>query len=104
MATLGNQRAIECVITNLIDNALRAEPKHGAILVSVHADGVVAVTDHGVGVSAADREMIFEPFWRKSDATPGTGLGLSIAREIMDAHGGRIWVEDTAGGGATFNL
>ncbi|HEY8262180.1 MAG TPA: sensor histidine kinase, partial [Methylosinus sp.] len=48
--------------------------------------------------------MIFEPFWRKTTAKPGTGLGLAIARELMAAHGGRIWVEDTPQGGATFKL
>ena len=104
LVTLGNQRAIECVVTNLIDNALRAEPKGGVVCVRVEADGVIAVIDHGEGVESADHERIFERFWRKSDATSGTGLGLAIAKDIMDAHGGRIWVEDTPGGGATFKL
>lgn len=99
----GNCRAIECLITNLIDNAVRAEPKGGTVLVRVDND-VVAVIDHGEGVAAGDREMIFEPFWRKNEAGSGTGLGLAIAKEIIDAHGGRIWVEDTPGGGATFKL
>ena len=103
VVTRGNRRAIECVLTNLIDNALRAEPRAGTVLVRV-SDGVVAVIDHGEGVAVADREMIFEPFWRKNEANAGTGLGLAIAKEIMDAHGARIWVEDTAGGGATFQL
>jgi signal transduction histidine kinase len=102
--TMGNERAIECVLTNLIDNALRAEPKGGTVLVRVGADGRVRVSDHGEGIIPEDRNRIFEPFWRKNEASPGAGLGLSISQEIMDAHGGRIWVEDTAGGGATFVL
>jgi signal transduction histidine kinase len=91
-------------VTNLIDNALRAEPKDGAILVRIDDRGVVAVVDHGEGVAPAFREMVFEPFWRQSETTSGTGLGLAIAKEIMDAHGGRIWVEETPGGGATFKI
>ena len=102
--TSGNQRAIECIVANLIDNALRTEPENGTIVVRVGADATVEVIDHGEGVALADREKIFEPFWRKSDAHPGTGLGLAIAKELMDKHGGRIWVEETRGGGATFKL
>jgi two-component system OmpR family sensor kinase len=60
--------------------------------------------DHGEGVEDDDRERIFEPFWRKSETTPGAGLGLAIAREIVEAHGGRIVVAPTPGGGATFRL
>lgn len=100
----GNKRAIDCVVTNLIDNALRAEPKDGTILVRIDDGGVIAVVDHGEGVAPTNREMIFEPFWRKSETTSGTGLGLAIAKEIMDAHGGLIWVEETPGGGATFKV
>ncbi len=62
------------------------------------------MTDHGEGIAKSDHDMIFEPFWRKSDATPGTGLGLSIAKEVIDQHKGCIWAEETPGGGATFKL
>jgi len=55
-------------------------------------------------VKREERELVFEPFWRKSRATPGSGLGLAIARELLEKLGGRIWVEDTPGGGATFKL
>jgi signal transduction histidine kinase len=48
--------------------------------------------------------MIFEPFWRKSETTPGTGLGLAIAKELIERQAGRIWVEETPGGGATFKI
>ncbi|WP_292534256.1 HAMP domain-containing sensor histidine kinase [Methylocystis sp.] len=102
--TQGNQRAIESIVANLVDNALRAEPTGGTVLVRVGDDAVVEVIDHGEGVAPSDREMIFEPFWRKSEATPGTGLGLAIAKELMDKHGGRIWVEETSSGGATFKI
>ena len=101
---LGERRAIQSVIANLIDNALRAEPAGGTVLVRVGDDAVLEVIDHGEGVDVEDRETIFEPFWRKSDATPGTGLGLAIARELMTKHSGRIRVEETPGGGATFRL
>lgn len=96
--------ALESVVANLIDNALRAEPEDGVVVVRVNDDATVDVVDHGEGVAAPDRELVFEPFWRKTDAKPGIGLGLAIAREIVVAHGGRIWVEETPGGGATFKL
>lgn len=100
----GEQRALESVIANLIDNALRAEPENGAVAICVSPDATIAVIDHGDGVASLDRAMIFEPFWRKSDASAGTGLGLAIAKELVEKHGGRIWLEDTPGGGATFKV
>ena len=48
--------------------------------------------------------MIFEPFWRKGETTSGKGLGLAIARDLMTKLSGRIWVDDTPGGGATFKI
>ncbi|MGO9771371.1 MAG: sensor histidine kinase [Roseiarcus sp.] len=100
----GNRRVIECIAANLIDNALRAEPEGGTVLLRVRPGATVEVVDHGEGVATEDREKIFEPFWRKDDSTPGTGLGLSIVKEMMDKQGGRVWVEETPGGGATFKL
>ncbi|MFO1125511.1 MAG: HAMP domain-containing sensor histidine kinase [Methylocystis sp.] len=100
----GNRPALESVIANVIDNALRAEPQGGTVHVRVAEDATLAVIDHGCGIDQTDRDLIFEPFWRKNDAVPGTGLGLAIAKELIDAHRGRIWVEDTPGGGATFKL
>jgi two-component system OmpR family sensor kinase len=64
----------------------------------------VEIIDHGEGVAVEDRDFICEPFWRKNEAEPGTGLGLAIAKEIMDALGGSIGVQETLGGGATFRL
>ena len=62
------------------------------------------VTDQGPGIAADDRERIFEAFYRGPTIpdTAGSGLGLAIANAIVIAHGGRIWVEDAPGGGASF--
>lgn len=100
----GNQRAIECAVANIVDNALRAEPVGGTVLVRIRHNAVIEVIDHGEGVDISDSEMIFEPFWRKSEAAPGTGLGLAITKELVEKHHGRLWVEATPGGGATFKL
>ena len=92
------------VVANLIGNALKAEPVGGTVLVRLRPEGEVEVIDHGEGVAPCHRETIFEPFWRKSEATPGSGLGLAIAKELISKLHGRICVEETPGGGATFKL
>ncbi len=74
------------------------------VLVRVRSDAVVEEIDHGEGVAPVDREAIFEPFWRKSEVTLGSGLVLAIAKELMAKLHGRIWIDDTPGGGATFKL
>jgi two-component system, OmpR family, sensor kinase len=100
----GDRRALEGVVANLIDNALRAEPVGGTVVVRVAQDASVMVIDHGEGVAECDRAMIFEPFWRKSEAAPGSGLGLATVKELVDLHKGKIAVEETPGGGATFKM
>jgi signal transduction histidine kinase len=101
----GNARAIDSAIANLIDNALRAEPEGGCVQVRVCQAAQMArvmVIDHGAGVSAADRTLVFEPFWRKDERPPGAGLGLSIVRAVAQRHHGDVQVSETPGGGATF--
>jgi len=100
----GNSAAIAGVVGNLIDNALKMEPEGGAVIVRIDSRAGVQVEDHGKGVAPEDRERIFEPFWRENETTTGAGLGLAIAENLMEKLGGRIWVEDTPGGGATFRL
>jgi signal transduction histidine kinase len=100
----GYRQALESIVDNLVDNALRAEPEGGAVVVRVAQGAILEVIDHGEGVAREDRKMIFEPFWRKSEATPGAGLGLAIVKELVELHGGQIFVEDTPGGGATFKV
>lgn len=100
----GSRFAIQSILSNLIDNALRAEPESGKILVRVNADATIEVVDHGAGVAFCDHEKLFEPFWRKSPEGGGVGLGLAIASELMAKLGGKISVIETPGGGATFKL
>ncbi|TDX67203.1 signal transduction histidine kinase [Methylosinus sp. sav-2] len=102
VALRSNRVAIECALANLIDNALRAEPEGGTVLVRVGADRTIRVIDHGEGIDEKHRELIFEPFWRRSDEAPGNGLGLAIVQELIEMLGGRIGVATTPGGGATF--
>jgi two-component system sensor histidine kinase MprB len=66
----------------------------------------VTVRDHGPGVPAADRPFIFDRFYRSeaSRGQPGSGLGLAIVRQIAESHGGRVEIEEPAGGGARFRL
>ena len=102
-----DEMQLDQVMTNLLENAARHSPPDGEVRLSVAPtnDHVsVRVTDRGLGVPAEDRERIFEAFYRGASIpdSPGTGLGLAIANAIVTAHGGRIWVEDAPGGGATF--
>lgn len=100
----GNARVLHGALRNLVENAVRAEPVGGTVKIAVGPGLAVAVIDHGRGVDEADRDRIFEPFWRREDSHPGTGLGLAIVREAAQVHGGRVIVDDTPGGGATFRL
>ncbi len=104
VTVLGNARAIAGAVTNLIDNALHAAPAAGLVTVAVCAGAVVEIRDQGPGVAPADRDQVFEPFWRKDERGPGTGLGLAIVRDIARLHGGTASVDETPGGGATFRL
>ncbi len=100
---------IKQVLTNLLANAARFAPKSSEVTVEIkdHTDKIrVSVIDRGEGVPEGLREKIFDRFYRidnsRNRETGGSGLGLAIAKSIIDAHEGKIWVEETPGGGATF--
>lgn len=99
------------VLQNLVDNALQYTPPGGRIDVTAYSNGhevIFTVADTGIGIPESDLERIFERFYRvdaaRSREAGGTGLGLSIARHIVDAHGGRIWVESAVGQGSRFRF
>lgn len=99
----GNRQALFSALANVIDNAIRAEPPGGVVVVRLVNDAV-EIVDHGRGVRPEDRAIVFEPFWRGSTNPPGAGLGLAIVREIADRHQINVSIADTAGGGSTFRL
>jgi signal transduction histidine kinase len=102
---------LQQILFNLLSNAVKFTPTGGHISVSAQVDSaeaVVAVRDSGIGIRAEDEALIFEPFGRAKVAGPtrhqGTGLGLPLARELVELHGGRLWLSSTPGGGSCFTF
>ena len=102
-----DRRRIEQAVTNILSNAIRYTPKQGNILIRL-ADTTdhiqVCVTDDGPGIPDDDQDRIFDKFYVVGDrqSRTGLGLGLYIAREMIELHGGTIWVESQTGEGSTF--
>jgi two-component system sensor histidine kinase KdpD len=99
---------IEQVLVNLLENAVKYTPTGSPIDLSAWAEGqevIVEVADRGPGLPPGDEKRIFDKFYRVRPTTAsGVGLGLAICRAVIEAHGGRIWAENRAGGGAVFRF
>jgi two-component system sensor histidine kinase KdpD len=99
---------IEQVLVNLLENAIKYTPPASPLEIRAQSrtGGVeITVADRGPGVPPAEQQQIFEKFYRVAGAQGGgVGLGLAICRGIVMAHGGRLFVEDRAGGGAEFKF
>jgi two-component system sensor histidine kinase KdpD len=96
---------IDQVVANLLENALVHTPPTTPVVARATRDNSVIrveVVDRGPGVPAVDRERLFFPFERGRTRAPGTGLGLTIARGFVEAHGGKLWLEDGSDLGARF--
>ena len=111
MIVVGDPLRIDQVVTNLVSNAVKYSPRSEPIEVTISSsrgEAVVRVRDHGQGISAPDRERIFERFFRVDNAltrsTGGTGLGLYLARKLALAMRGRLEVSSVPGRGSTFSL
>jgi signal transduction histidine kinase len=100
-----NPEKLGRVLTNLLQNAIRNTPRDGSVVISAQRSDdalEIEVADTGPGFAPADRSRVFEPFYRGGDDAArtgsGSGLGLAISRAIVEAHGGRIWLADSADG------
>ena len=105
----GDEDRLGQLLANLIHNAIKFSPVGGEVVVHVRGDKenvLVEVEDHGPGIPQADRNRIFERFYKvdraRSRGRGGTGLGLAIARHIVDRHRGHIWVQSEEGSGSSF--
>jgi len=108
---LADPEKVEEVLTNLIENAIKFSPQGGTITVKgeiSQSEILVTVTDEGIGIPLRDQEWVFDRFYRVEDdstkSTRGTGLGLYICKTLIEAHGGRIWVESELGKGSRFTF
>jgi two-component system phosphate regulon sensor histidine kinase PhoR len=106
---LADERQIEKVMLNLLDNAIKFSLPGGKITLSVKQDGdvlAISVADTGIGIAAEDLSHVFERFYKvdKTRSGGGMGLGLAIAKHIVQAHDGSIWAESIEGRGSTFTF
>ncbi len=104
-----DQERLRQVLSNLVSNAVKYSPQGGTIRLGGRVDGhwaTIYVADQGIGIPLEEQKNIFQRFYRvRSDLSPniqGAGLGLYLCRAVVEAHGGRIWVESTPGKGAIF--
>lgn len=97
---------VERMIDNLLGNALKHTPTDARVWLRVEMmddGGLIVVEDDGPGVPDSEREVIFDIYRRASEA-PGSGIGLSLVRRFAEIHGGRAWVAERPGGGASFRV
>ena len=108
---LGNQFSIIEMVTNLLINAIKYTPQAGSIEVGAKNDGdnvFVEISDTGIGIPKEELPKVSDEFYRATNARKvekdGTGLGLAISKQIVERHGGRIWVRSNEGPGTTLGF
>jgi two-component system phosphate regulon sensor histidine kinase PhoR len=111
LRVLADREALSIVFTNLMENAIKYGRDAGHVTAQVGRSGIyatVSVRDDGIGMSPADREKVFEEFYRARNeltaSIPGTGLGLSLVKRLTELHQGTVTVESTLGEGSVFTV
>jgi PAS domain S-box-containing protein len=107
----GDRDRLIQVVSNLVNNAVKYSPDGGVVTMSTRSEGgfaLVSVSDTGVGIPPDEISHVFERFRRvrsgAAQSIPGTGLGLTIVKQIVEMHGGKIWVESAVGHGSAFHF
>ena len=107
----GDRDRLIQVLSNLVNNAVKYSPEGGTVTLASRADGrfaLISVTDTGIGIPQDEIGHVFERFRRvrsgAAQSIPGTGLGLTIVKQIVEMHGGKIWVESAIGHGSSFHF
>ena len=108
---MGDRDRLIQVVSNLVNNAIKYSPDGGTVTLSTRSEGgyaLVSVTDTGLGIPPDEIGHVFERFRRvrsgAAQSIPGTGLGLTIVKQIVEMHGGKIWVESAVGHGSAFHF
>jgi PAS domain S-box-containing protein len=107
----GDRDRLIQVLSNLVNNAVKYSPEGGTVTLATRVDGrfaLISVTDTGIGIPQEEIGHVFERFRRvrsgAAQSIPGTGLGLTIVKQIVEMHGGKIWVESAVGHGSSFHF
>ena len=107
----GDRDRLIQVVSNLVNNAVKYSPEGGTVTLTSRVEGryaLVSVTDTGIGIPQDEITHVFERFRRvrsgAAQSIPGTGLGLTIVKQIVEMHGGKIWVESAVGHGSSFHF
>jgi signal transduction histidine kinase len=107
----GDRDRLIQIVSNLVNNAVKYSPDGGKVTLSTRGEGgfaLVSVADTGLGIPPDEIGHVFERFRRvrsgAAQSIPGTGLGLTIVKQIVEMHGGKIWVESAVGHGSAFHF
>lgn len=107
----GDERRIKQVLINLVSNAIKFSNKGGEVVISTASapgEVIVSISDNGPGIAAKDQAAIFDAFTQLKPAYApkheGTGLGLTLVKQLVELHGGRVWLESSPGAGARFSF
>ena len=108
---MADANAVRCIVGNLVDNAIKYNNPGGRVEIRVDNDDVsitVTVTDDGIGMTEAEKEKVFEEFFRARNENtrgrPGTGLGLSVVKRLAELHGGNVAVSTAPNEGSAFSV
>ena len=107
----GDRDRLVQVVSNLVNNAVKYSPEGGTVTLTSRVEGkyaLISITDTGIGIPGDEIAHVFERFRRvrsgAAQSIPGTGLGLTIVKQIVEMHGGKIWVESAVGHGSSFHF